>query len=281
MHRITLFFLVCLLYSVSTFATTSISYQGQLQQSGVPFTGTADLVFLLFDQESGGTQVGSTIILNDWPVTDGLFQVELDFGAGVFGSETRYLEVWVDGSPMTPRQQVRPVPVAHFALDGNPGPEGPPAAIDLMHAGYDLNPDGFPDPMTTTTQTMWDPTSDLSYGGGPVTVESGQTVVASVSVNVYKNDPDTTEVLYVELEPCYSTSSDYSSPVGTPFQGSTRGRFRSTGSNDEVRMSASYHFVGLSGTYYFSLCMRRLNTLSTFADFSISAPKVSVLVIDK
>lgn len=165
---------------------------------------------------------------------------------------------------------------------GPTGPQGPPAAIDLEHAGYDIGPSStsFPSPMTTSTQTMWNPSSSTSYGGGPVTVQSGQTAVVQVSVSVYKNDADATTTIYPELEPCYSTSSAYTNPVGTPFEGSTRARFQSTGSNDMSRMTASYHFTGLNGTYYFSLCMRQVFLSTSYADFSIYGPKVSVLVID-
>lgn len=146
MRKIIVFFLVCLLYSVSTFATTSINYQGQLQQSAEPFTGTANLQFMLYDQESGGTQVGLTVIRDDWPIKDGLFQAELDFGADVFGSDARFLEVRVNGTPMTPRQRIQPAPVAHFALDGNPGPEGPegpegPAGIGSLITMTPTSPD--------------------------------------------------------------------------------------------------------------------------------------------
>jgi trimeric autotransporter adhesin len=104
---------------------SAITYQGQLRQSGQPFNGTANLEFRLYDQLTEGSQVGAIEVRNNWPVSDGLFQVELDFGAGVFSAAARFLEVRVDGTALTPRQAVRPAPVALFALDGNEGPEGP------------------------------------------------------------------------------------------------------------------------------------------------------------
>ncbi|NEZ04953.1 hypothetical protein G4Y73_12415 [Wenzhouxiangella sp. XN201] len=97
---------------------TTLTYQGQLQQAGAEFTGTADLEFRLFDQETDGLQVGPTVSLNDWPVTDGVFQVELDFGS-VYGADPRWLQVTVDGFDLIPRQAVRPAPVALYALAGN------------------------------------------------------------------------------------------------------------------------------------------------------------------
>ncbi len=102
-----------------------ITYQGQLQQQAQPFTGSVDLEFRLFDELVDGAQVGPSLEVRNVSVVDGLFQVELDFGPGVFDGTQRYLEIYVDGVALTPRQRVAAAPVALFALDGNPGPEGP------------------------------------------------------------------------------------------------------------------------------------------------------------
>ena len=117
----TFFFLACVLLAVSFGSSlhaqdTTITYQGQLQQTGEPFTGTANLEFRLFNQLSGGSQVGTAQIRDDWPVADGLFQVELNFGAAAFGEQARYLEVRIEGNALSPRQAVRPSPTALFAL---------------------------------------------------------------------------------------------------------------------------------------------------------------------
>lgn len=118
--------IIALLASGAVLAQSTITYQGQLRQSGQPYNGTANLEFRLYDQLAGGSQVGPVETRNNWPVSDGLFQVELDFGIGAFSAAVRFLEVRVDGTPLMPRQAVRPAPVAVFALDGNQGPEGPP-----------------------------------------------------------------------------------------------------------------------------------------------------------
>ncbi len=105
-------------------AQTPFTYQGQLQQNNAGFTGNANLDFRLFDQAAGGSQIGPTAALNNWPVQQGLFQVELDFGVGSFTGSPRYLEVRVNGSLLSPRQVIRPAPMALFALSGNQGPPG-------------------------------------------------------------------------------------------------------------------------------------------------------------
>jgi len=106
-------------------ADTTITYQGRLNQSGTPFTGLADLEFRLYDQMSGGNQIGTVQSRTDWPVEDGLFQAELDFGSDIFTDQVRWLEITVDGTVLAPRQAVRPAPMALFALAGNEGPPGP------------------------------------------------------------------------------------------------------------------------------------------------------------
>lgn len=115
-----------LIAALPALAQQPITYQGQLRQSGTPFTGLADMEFRLYDALSGGSQVGSVLLRADVPVEDGLFQVELDFGAGSFGADPRWLDIAVDGTPLDPRQRVHAAPMAMFALAGNEGPAGPP-----------------------------------------------------------------------------------------------------------------------------------------------------------
>jgi hypothetical protein len=100
------------------------TYQGHLKQNGQPANGNFDLSFALFDSESAGTQIGSTIVEPLYPVTDGVFVVSLGF-PGAFDGDQRWLQVSVNGQVLTPRQPVSTSPVAQFALDGNPGPVGP------------------------------------------------------------------------------------------------------------------------------------------------------------
>jgi len=117
--------LILISLGLSTLALAGpISYQGQLQQQGQPFTGTADFEFRLYASAVGGTQIGPAQTRNEVAVQDGLFQVELEFGAGTFDGSARFLEVRVNGTPLSPRQAVTATPVALYALDGNEGPPG-------------------------------------------------------------------------------------------------------------------------------------------------------------
>ena len=99
----------------------TITYQGQLEQSGSAFNGSANLDFRLFDAASAGNQIGGIQEQRNTIVSNGQFQVELDFGAGAFDGSPRYLEIRIDGALITPRQPLRTTPqalVANTTLSG-------------------------------------------------------------------------------------------------------------------------------------------------------------------
>src|SRR5215468_10301510 len=80
---------------------TKFTYQGRLTDGGAAPTGAYDFEFRLFNTPAAGTQIGSPYTRNDVTVTNGLFVVELDFGAGAFDGQQRYLEVGVRPGPST------------------------------------------------------------------------------------------------------------------------------------------------------------------------------------
>ncbi|HYW70118.1 MAG TPA: tail fiber domain-containing protein [Pyrinomonadaceae bacterium] len=96
---------------------TSFTYQGRLTDGGTAANGNYDLQFALWDSASGGAQIGSTVTLNTVPVSNGVFSVSLDFGAGSFNGANRFLEISArpNGGSFTllsPRQQVTSTPYA-------------------------------------------------------------------------------------------------------------------------------------------------------------------------
>ena len=74
---------------------TTITYQGQLKETGVPLNGNVDLQFELFDAEVDGNPIVSPLLLEDVPVVKGLFSVELDFGAAAFTGDARWAQIEV------------------------------------------------------------------------------------------------------------------------------------------------------------------------------------------
>ncbi|MEE4270136.1 MAG: hypothetical protein V2I67_00580, partial [Thermoanaerobaculales bacterium] len=57
---------------------TAFTYQGELQESGTPVTGSGDFQFSLWDAASGGAQIGATVPVNSVAVADGRFTTSLD-----------------------------------------------------------------------------------------------------------------------------------------------------------------------------------------------------------
>jgi hypothetical protein len=64
--------------------SNSFTYQGRLIEGGPPANGNYDLQFALWDSASGGSQVGSNLIVNSVAVSNGVFALTLDFGANSF-----------------------------------------------------------------------------------------------------------------------------------------------------------------------------------------------------
>ena len=75
------------------------TYQGRLQQSGVPSDGLFDFSFQLYDSAVGGLQIGDTVLEPQFPVSDGLFTVSLTF-PGAFTGEQRWLQITVNGETL-------------------------------------------------------------------------------------------------------------------------------------------------------------------------------------
>lgn len=94
--RPTLLFFGFLVFSLSAFAQqTAISYQGKLSSGGADANGPHDLKFRLYDAQSGGTQLGTEILLDDVIVSAGVFTVSLDFGNQFSAAGARWLEIEV------------------------------------------------------------------------------------------------------------------------------------------------------------------------------------------
>ncbi len=116
--------MLCIIFICANVATpqstTAFTYQGRLQDNGISANGNYDFEFKLYDQLSDGTQQGATITLDNVQVANGIFTVQLDFGANAFANgQVRYLEIGVRSGAslgaftlLTPRQQIMPAPYA-------------------------------------------------------------------------------------------------------------------------------------------------------------------------
>lgn len=97
---------------------TGFTYQGQIKQSGLPFTGSASMTFSLYDAGVGGDFLG-TQMLSGVSINGGLFTVILNdsgqFGPSAFNGDRRWLEISINGTPLLPRQELTAGPYALFA----------------------------------------------------------------------------------------------------------------------------------------------------------------------
>src|SRR5215510_7314132 len=71
---------------------SAFTYQGQLTQKGKTLK-SADVRFVLYDAEVGGTAIGSPIELTFGKLPGGRFAARLDFGRTAFNGEARWLEI--------------------------------------------------------------------------------------------------------------------------------------------------------------------------------------------
>lgn len=105
-----LFFALLLFYAAASSAQTSFTYQGRLDSSGQPFSGTVGMDFRLYDEESDGLPI-ATQLGNSVQIDQGLFQVELDFGTQDYSGQL-WLEITVNGQVLSPRQAISKTPFA-------------------------------------------------------------------------------------------------------------------------------------------------------------------------
>lgn len=98
------------------------TYQGQLEFNGTPADGSYDFRFILYNAETGGTQIGNIITQDDVSVSKGLFDVILDFG-DVFNNTALFLDIAVrpgdsedEYTPLVPRQPLTAAPFANTVI---------------------------------------------------------------------------------------------------------------------------------------------------------------------
>jgi len=109
------------LLTASLLSAEPFTYQGRLENSGVPFTGTTNIRLGLYLVDTGDIAI-TTETFPGVTVTDGIFTVKaVSMVAGNFTGTTRYLgiEVSSDGgttwTPLLPRQEVTWAPMAMHA----------------------------------------------------------------------------------------------------------------------------------------------------------------------
>ncbi len=152
---------------------TAFTYQGRLDKDGQPVSDDCEMAFRLYDQASGGSPVGAPITTTV-TISNSTFTVGLDFGAGAFDGDARWIEIAVrcpgDAEHVTlaGRQELTPAPYALYA----------PAAGGAPWSGLIGVPAGFADGVDDAT--AYSAGYGLSLDGQTLSVVTG-TVQARVS----------------------------------------------------------------------------------------------------
>lgn len=112
--------------AVASSVGNAFTYQGQLKDASGLVANICDFQFGLWDALTSGTQIGSTLTQTGVSVNQGLFTVQLDFGANAFSGSARWLETSVrcpagsgSYSTLTPRQPLTPAPYAQYSADAD------------------------------------------------------------------------------------------------------------------------------------------------------------------
>lgn len=121
---------------------TAWTYQGRLIDANGPGNGVYDIRFYLYDAAIQGTRIGPQTNMFALDVIDGYFTAELDFGAGAFSNQARWLEIAVnpeDPDPnyitLTPRQKITPAPYTVDTIDRIQQLESRIAQLEALLAG--------------------------------------------------------------------------------------------------------------------------------------------------
>jgi hypothetical protein len=97
---------------------TNFPYQGRLTDGGVPANGVYDIQLAMYNASAAGTQIGITQTFSNRTVSNGVFTLDVNFGAQ-FDGEERWIEVRVRPgdsvgayTPILPRTEATATPYA-------------------------------------------------------------------------------------------------------------------------------------------------------------------------
>ncbi|PWU17866.1 MAG: hypothetical protein C5B50_10435 [Verrucomicrobia bacterium] len=164
--------------------TTAFTYQGRLTDSDTPANGSYDMTFTIFGASSGGSAIAGPLTNAPASVSNGVFTVTLDFGAGVFPGSDRWLELGVRtyGSisayqTLSPRRKLTSTPYSIMAANaGSLG--GQSAASFAPSSGSSSYVAKAGDTMTGALNL---PPNGLSVGGNQLTLSGGNVGIGTAN----------------------------------------------------------------------------------------------------
>ncbi|MCP4712558.1 MAG: hypothetical protein GY869_28365, partial [Planctomycetes bacterium] len=236
---------------------TAFTYQGRLNDNGLPANGQYDLEFKLFDDPNiaTGMQIGPTVIHDNTNVYAGHFTVPLEFGNDPnLYIDARWLEIAVRSgeltdpnlySTLTPRQPLTAAPVALYALKSGSG-SGSDADADPTNELQSLGLNGNTLSISLGNSVLLptggdadsDPTNEfqsLGLNGNTLSISNGNSVLLPTAGG---GDFDWT----INGSNMYSTVSGYVG-VGTSTPAYDLDISGSKGLRVTDTFGADYHFI--------------------------------------
>jgi hypothetical protein len=182
--------LTLLLFTSTTLLAQNpaFTYQGRLTESGAPVNGVYDLTFTLYDAANNGSTVGTSNVVNDLSVTNGVFTVALDFGAGAFDGNDRWLQIAVRPGAsngayanLTPRQPITSTPYATHAANFSGPVSDSQLSVNVARVNSDQTFTGNLTALGTLTAQQ------LTVGNGHVNPAVGSSIAGGVSNYIFNS----------------------------------------------------------------------------------------------
>jgi len=206
--------------------TTAFTYQGQLNSTNGPATGSYDFRFKIYNAIN--SVVGVPLTNAPAVVTNGLFTVTLDFGPGVFDGSTRTLEIGVRGygdtnaySVLAPRQTLVSVPYAIQSINAS-------NAVVLTAPLQTTNLTGLiPNSLLSTNVAVL--TNNVIFSGGVTATNftgNGYGLLnlpAASLIGTIPNERLSTNVALLNTNVSFSNANFSGSVTGVVFTGSGHG----------------------------------------------------------
>ena len=189
-----------LFVSIFTYAAEpepTLSFQGQLFDNNIPASGSVSATFTFYDAPTSGSSTGSTIN-KTLTVSNGYFSTAFTSSdtTGVNFNQQLYLEVSINGTPLSPRTTINPTvsslkTLGTFSYTAAPtvGPTGSLYFNTTSNELYVSNGSVWQLAGVSSSTTQWSPNgTSLNYlagnvGIGTTTPGSVLTVVGTTSVS--------------------------------------------------------------------------------------------------
>jgi hypothetical protein len=264
--------------------TPAFTYQGKLADNGTPANGLYDFIVSLWDAGTNGNQIGSTLNLVNRQVTDGIFTLTLNFGAGVFNGQSRFLEISVKPSGsanpptvLSPRQFVVSTPYAIKSLGSASADSLSLACVNCITSSQILSVNGSsivgPIPLGSLPQgnnnyiqntTIEQPSSAFNVSGvGRANIFDaalqfsilGNRILSNLGVNnLFAGNGSGQNNTTGDNESFFGWQSGVSNTTGTgnSFFGSLAGQLNNTGNDNSFfgRGAGFSNTVGSSNSYF-------------------------------